>query len=104
MLVPVLTACAVESVEGDIADQQRCVAAQEVVREFAAGGSPSGRVESDLRGLAEGAADPELRSALTEVSEAYADLAGVDPSSPMWDERDRAVGALVRVCQRLSAF
>ena len=39
VLAVVLTGCAVETVEGDIADQQLCVAAQPVADQIAARGA-----------------------------------------------------------------
>lgn len=104
VLAVALTGCGVEAVEGDIADQQLCVAAQRVVQEYASGGTPSRDAGGALRELAGEAVDPELRVALTEVSESYADETGANLGSPAWEGEDPSVGPLTRVCQRLSAF
>lgn len=107
VLVAALSGCGVETVEGEIADQQLCVAAQPLVEAVGARrsdpGGPSGALP-DAAALADRAADAELRSALTDLGAAHADASGDPPDSAAWAEADRAVAALSRVCQRLSAF
>lgn len=102
-----LAACGVETVEGEIADQQVCVAAQPLVEAVGARGSgPAGSSATlpDPGELAARAADAELRSALTDLAERYAEASGDGPEAAVWAEADRAVATLERVCQRLSAF
>jgi hypothetical protein len=107
VLVVALTGCGVETVEGEIADQQQCVAAQPLVEAVGARGrdtgGPSGALP-DTGALADRAADAELRSALTDLGDTYADASGDPPDSAAWGEADRAVTTLSRVCQRLAAF
>ena len=103
VLAVLLAGCAVETVEGEIADQQLCVAAQPVVEAVRARGAAPGGTD-DARDLAARAADPELQATLTDLGEAYADASGDEPDSAAWAEADRVVGPLDQVCQRLSAF
>ena len=107
LAVPVLglllAGCAVETVEGEIADQQLCVAAQPVVEAVRARGGVADEAP-DPRDLAARAADAELQATLTDLGEAYADASGDGPDSAAWAEADRVAATLDRVCQRLSAF
>ena len=103
VLALALTGCAVETVEGEIADQQLCVAAQPVVEAVRARGGATGEV-SDTRELAGRATDAELRRTLADLGEGYADASGDGPDSVAWDEAERVAANLDQVCQRLSAF
>ena len=107
VLALLLAGCGVETVEGEIADQQLCVAAQPLVEAVGARSSELGGSSSalpDAAALADRAVDAELRSALTGLGAASADAAGDAAGSAAWGEADRAVTTLSRVCQRLAAF